>query len=153
MSGCAVRLDMVVLSLTARPSPPSWPGLFAVSLLEMPPREGVQCSGPTWTMLGCCVVLGCCISCVVLRCRVVELTGDVSPDVRAIEQADVIVTTPEKWDGISRSWQNRTYVQVGGEGGEVEGRGTGGEGRGRDGKGGRERKRGWDERSWGLGVE
>lgn len=30
---------------------------------------------------------------------------------RAIERADVIVTTPEKWDGISRSWQNRDYVR------------------------------------------
>ena len=39
--------------------------------------------------------------------RVVELTGDSSPDIRAIERADIIVTTPEKWDGISRSWQNR----------------------------------------------
>ena len=39
--------------------------------------------------------------------KVVELTGDTSPDIRAIERADVIVTTPEKWDGISRSWQNR----------------------------------------------
>ncbi len=38
---------------------------------------------------------------------VVELTGDTSPDIRAVERADVIVTTPEKWDGISRSWQNR----------------------------------------------
>ena len=38
---------------------------------------------------------------------IVELTGDTSPDIRAIERADVIVTTPEKWDGISRSWQNR----------------------------------------------
>ena len=27
--------------------------------------------------------------------RVVELTGDTTPDIRAIEQADVIVTTPE----------------------------------------------------------
>jgi activating signal cointegrator complex subunit 3 len=45
--------------------------------------------------------------------KVVELTGDVTPDVRAIAEADVIVTTPEKWDGISRSWQTRTYVQVG----------------------------------------
>ena len=44
--------------------------------------------------------------------KVVELTGDVTPDVRAISEADVIVTTPEKWDGISRSWQTRTYVQV-----------------------------------------
>ena len=36
--------------------------------------------------------------------RVVELTGDVTPDVRAIQEASVIVTTPEKWDGVSRSW-------------------------------------------------
>uniref|UniRef100_A0A672FSE4 Activating signal cointegrator 1 complex subunit 3 n=1 Tax=Salarias fasciatus TaxID=181472 RepID=A0A672FSE4_SALFA len=42
---------------------------------------------------------------------VVELTGDVTPDMRAIAQADLIVTTPEKWDGVSRSWQNRSYVQ------------------------------------------
>ena len=42
---------------------------------------------------------------------VVELTGDVTPDKRAIEQADVIVTTPEKGDGISRSWQTRNYVK------------------------------------------
>lgn len=39
------------------------------------------------------------------------MTGDVSPDIRAIANADVIVTTPEKWDGISRSWQNRSYVR------------------------------------------
>lgn len=43
--------------------------------------------------------------------RVVELTGDVSPDVRIIAGASVIVTTPEKWDGISRSWQTRSYVR------------------------------------------
>ncbi|XP_039603796.1 activating signal cointegrator 1 complex subunit 3 [Polypterus senegalus] len=43
--------------------------------------------------------------------RVVELTGDVTPDIKAIAQADLIVTTPEKWDGVSRSWQNRSYVQ------------------------------------------
>ncbi|XP_027737256.1 activating signal cointegrator 1 complex subunit 3 [Empidonax traillii] len=43
--------------------------------------------------------------------KVVELTGDVTPDMRAIAQADLIVTTPEKWDGVSRSWQNRSYVQ------------------------------------------
>ncbi|KAF6205050.1 hypothetical protein GE061_019217 [Apolygus lucorum] len=42
---------------------------------------------------------------------VVELTGDCSPDVVAINNSDVIVTTPEKWDGISRSWQTRGYVQ------------------------------------------
>lgn len=47
-----------------------------------------------------------------LLSRVVELTGDTTPDIRAIEKADIIVTTPEKWDGISRSWQNRSYVQA-----------------------------------------
>lgn len=43
--------------------------------------------------------------------RVAELTGDVTPDFRMITSADVIVTTPEKWDGISRSWHTRGYVQ------------------------------------------
>ena len=38
---------------------------------------------------------------------VVELTGDMSPDLRAVERAALIVTTPEKWDGVSRSQQNR----------------------------------------------
>lgn len=42
---------------------------------------------------------------------VVELTGDVAPDMKQVARANVIVTTPEKWDGISRSWQTRTYVQ------------------------------------------
>ncbi|CAH0402336.1 unnamed protein product [Chilo suppressalis] len=43
--------------------------------------------------------------------KVVELTGDVSPDIRSIKSSHVIVTTPEKWDGISRSWQTRNYVR------------------------------------------
>lgn len=43
--------------------------------------------------------------------RVVELTGDVTPDIKIIASASVIVTTPEKWDGISRSWQTRSYVK------------------------------------------
>ncbi|KAH7946806.1 hypothetical protein HPB52_004326 [Rhipicephalus sanguineus] len=43
--------------------------------------------------------------------RVAELTGDVTPDFRVITSADVIVTTPEKWDGISRSWHTRGYVK------------------------------------------
>lgn len=47
-----------------------------------------------------------------LNRKVVELTGDVTPDVHAISVADVIVTTPEKWDGISRSWQTRGYVRA-----------------------------------------
>jgi len=44
--------------------------------------------------------------------KLVELTGDVTPDLRSIENSDIIVTTPEKWDGISRSWQHRNYVQA-----------------------------------------
>ena len=44
--------------------------------------------------------------------KIVELTGDVTPDMRAIKAASVIVTTPEKWDGVSRSWQTRNYVQA-----------------------------------------
>lgn len=43
--------------------------------------------------------------------KVVELTGDVTPDAKAIRESSVIVTTPEKWDGISRSWQTRDYVR------------------------------------------
>ena len=46
-----------------------------------------------------------------LEKKVVELTGDVTPDVKAIAGASVIVTTPEKWDGVSRSWQTRNFVQ------------------------------------------
>ncbi|KAB0398837.1 hypothetical protein E2I00_005247, partial [Balaenoptera physalus] len=42
---------------------------------------------------------------------VIELTGDVTPDMKSIAKADLIVTTPEKWDGVSRSWQNRNYVK------------------------------------------
>lgn len=43
--------------------------------------------------------------------KLVELTGDNTPDTRSIRDADVVITTPEKWDGISRSWQTRSYVR------------------------------------------
>lgn len=48
--------------------------------------------------------------CPTLGLRMVELTGDYTPDLRALLQADIIVSTPEKWDGISRNWQSRAYV-------------------------------------------
>ena len=38
------------------------------------------------------------------------MTGDITPDLAALLSADIIISTPEKWDGISRSWQNRAYV-------------------------------------------
>ncbi|KGQ12217.1 Putative helicase mug81 [Beauveria bassiana D1-5] len=46
-----------------------------------------------------------------LGLKLVELTGDNTPDTRTIKNADIIITTPEKWDGISRSWQTRGYVR------------------------------------------
>lgn len=42
-----------------------------------------------------------------LGLRLVELTGDASPDIRALRSAHVLCTTPEKWDLVSRGWQNR----------------------------------------------
>ena len=46
-----------------------------------------------------------------LGVSVLELTGDHTPDMRALQRADVLITTPEKWDGVSRSWHRRGYVQ------------------------------------------
>ncbi|KAI8847431.1 Sec63 Brl domain-containing protein [Chytridium lagenaria] len=37
-------------------------------------------------------------------------SGDVTPDIETIKAADIIITTPEKWDGISRSWQSKVIV-------------------------------------------
>ena len=45
-----------------------------------------------------------------LKKSVLELTGDVTPDLKALSNSDVLITTPEKWDGISRNWQHRNYV-------------------------------------------
>ena len=45
------------------------------------------------------------------HCRAWHVSGDYTPDMRALLGADVIICTPEKWDGISRSWQNRAYVK------------------------------------------
>ena len=49
--------------------------------------------------------------CKALGKRLVELTGDYTPDLRALLGADVIIATPEKWDGISRAWHTRAYVK------------------------------------------
>ncbi|KAL5705274.1 DNA helicase [Ranunculus cassubicifolius] len=42
--------------------------------------------------------------------KMVEMTGDFTPDLMALESADIIIATPEKWDGISRNWHSRSYV-------------------------------------------
>lgn len=46
----------------------------------------------------------------VLGKQMVELTGDFTPDLKALLSADIIISTPEKWDGISRNWHTRSYV-------------------------------------------
>ena len=48
-------------------------------------------------MLSCCFIK-------------VEMTGDYTPDLMALLSADIIISTPEKWDGISRNWHSRSYV-------------------------------------------
>lgn len=40
-----------------------------------------------------------------------ELTGEYTPDLTALLSADIIISTPEKWDGISRNWHTRSYVK------------------------------------------
>ena len=45
-----------------------------------------------------------------MKKSVLELTGDNTPDLLALKNADILITTPEKWDGISRNWQHRSYV-------------------------------------------
>lgn len=39
------------------------------------------------------------------------MTGDYTPDMAALLAADIIISTPEKWDGISRNWHTRGYVK------------------------------------------
>ncbi|CAI5440695.1 unnamed protein product [Caenorhabditis angaria] len=43
--------------------------------------------------------------------KVVEVSGDVTPDPKSLAESLILVTTPEKWDGISRSWATREYVR------------------------------------------
>ena len=39
-----------------------------------------------------------------MKKSVLELNGDNTPDLLALKNADILITTPEKWDGISRNW-------------------------------------------------
>ncbi|KAK8609365.1 hypothetical protein V6N13_061814 [Hibiscus sabdariffa] len=66
-----------------------------------------------------------------LGMRVVELTGELAMDLKLLEKGQVIISTPEKWDALSRRWKQRKYVQqvslfivdelhlIGGQGGPV----------------------------------
>ena len=46
-----------------------------------------------------------------LGLRIEMLTGDVTPTMRSLQKCDVIITTPEKWDGVSRQFHTRDYVR------------------------------------------
>lgn len=41
--------------------------------------------------------------------KVLELSGDTHHDRRALESADILVCTPEKWDLISRGWRGSMF--------------------------------------------
>ncbi|AAD30595.1 Putative RNA helicase [Arabidopsis thaliana] len=46
-----------------------------------------------------------------LGLRVVELTGETALDLKLLEKGQIIISTPEKWDALSRRWKQRKYVQ------------------------------------------
>ncbi|PHT28564.1 U5 small nuclear ribonucleoprotein kDa helicase [Capsicum baccatum] len=66
-----------------------------------------------------------------LGMRVVKLTGEKATDLKLLEKGQLIVSTPEKWDALSRRWKQRKHVQqvslfivdelhlIGGQGGAV----------------------------------
>lgn len=51
-----------------------------------------------------------------LKWNVIELSGDTSYDNAALEKADILVCTPEKWDLISRGWRGFSTVAAEGNG-------------------------------------
>ncbi|GBG66811.1 hypothetical protein CBR_g70690 [Chara braunii] len=46
-----------------------------------------------------------------LGARVVELTGQTSTDLKLLEKGQIVITTPEHWDMLSRRWKQRKHVQ------------------------------------------
>ncbi|KAL0446212.1 UNVERIFIED_CONTAM: DExH-box ATP-dependent RNA helicase DExH12 [Sesamum latifolium] len=66
-----------------------------------------------------------------LGIRVVELTGETATDLKLLEKGQIIISTPEKWDALSRRWKQRKHVQqvslfiidelhlIGGQGGPI----------------------------------
>ena len=66
-----------------------------------------------------------------LELKVVELTGESATDLKLLEKGQIIISTPEKWDALSRRWKQRKLVQqvslfivdelhlIGGEGGPI----------------------------------
>lgn len=46
-----------------------------------------------------------------LNKKVVLLTGETSTDLKLLGKGDIIVSTPDKWDILSRRWKQRKNVQ------------------------------------------
>ncbi|KAJ6693805.1 hypothetical protein OIU85_004575 [Salix viminalis] len=42
--------------------------------------------------------------------KMVEMTGDYTLDLMDLLSDDIIISTPKKWDGITRNWHSRSYV-------------------------------------------
>lgn len=47
----------------------------------------------------------------ILGMTVVELTGETAVDLKLLEKGNIICSTPEKWDMLSRRWKQRKNVQ------------------------------------------
>eukprot|EP00898_Chlorokybus_atmophyticus_P007000 jgi/Chlat1/7300/Chrsp58S06941 len=47
-----------------------------------------------------------------LGLRVVELTGETQADLKLLEKGQIIISTPDKWDMLSRRWKQRKNVQA-----------------------------------------
>ncbi|XP_056637201.1 activating signal cointegrator 1 complex subunit 3-like isoform X1 [Diorhabda sublineata] len=43
--------------------------------------------------------------------KVIEVTGDITPRSEFIRSANIIITTPEKWDAMSRNWTEKDFVK------------------------------------------
>eukprot|EP00972_Heterocapsa_arctica_P078962 11643217-Heterocapsa_arctica.AAC.1 len=43
--------------------------------------------------------------------KVAELVGETTTDVKILEESNIVITTPEKWDLMSRRWKTRKSVQ------------------------------------------
>ncbi|KAG1326813.1 DExH-box ATP-dependent RNA helicase DExH12 [Cocos nucifera] len=46
-----------------------------------------------------------------LGIRLVELTGETATDLKLLERGQIIISTPEKWDALSRRWKQRKHIQ------------------------------------------
>ncbi|CAO2183145.1 unnamed protein product [Urochloa humidicola] len=43
--------------------------------------------------------------------KVVELTGETAVDLKLLDKGEIIISTPEKWDALSRRWKQRKHIQ------------------------------------------